>query len=129
MPTNYSQNKVRVTRLFGAGATVGWIDPKVGMVTQQGTVTAIASSGQSILVSVSGDGVGLVTQYYAHQLLVHQSQATGLFSYPTGDGSVAFGRNGVWANGVPVIPGTGMYYKEGGMDRPGSDGVTEFSRP
>ncbi len=109
MPSNLSENKVRVVKLFGASAGKGMMDPKVNMSTNQGTIVQVKSSG-TFLVSVSGQGVGSPRDFYAHQLFVSEDQATGVFSYPTGDGSVVFGRAQEWPSGVPVASVTGMFY-------------------
>lgn len=112
-----SDSKVRVTRLFGGGAAVGAMDPKVGMVTDQGTVLEVSDH-----VSVSGTDVGVPRDFYAHQLFVSQAEATGSWSYPSGDGAVVFGRAVTWPDGVPDAIDTGMYYN------PGHSAPVAFSR-
>lgn len=125
MPTNQSENKVRVTKLFGGGGGgIGWMDPKVGMVTDQGTISQIKDSGRFV-VAVSGNGVGELKDCMAHDLFVAYTHATGTWAFPTGVGSVTFGRLNLWASGVPDIAESGMYYKKGTES---GDGVYTFSR-
>jgi hypothetical protein len=131
MPANLSDGKVRVTALFGAGASRGWMDPKLNMVTNKGTICTITGEGPggsgASIIGVSGNGVGRLTYVYPYQLEVQMSEATGNWSYPTGDGSVQFGHQGVFPSGVSQAAGTGMYYKEG-IDTDANNGVFTFSR-
>lgn len=117
------ENKPRVVKLFGgSGSAKGCLDAKRGMVTQRGTIVQIISSG-TYVVSCSGAGVGTLTRHYPDELQVTEAVASGTWAWPTGVGSVTFGRPSVWASGVSRIPGTGMYFNDG-------DGhPVPFSRP
>lgn len=112
MPINRSENKVRVTKLFGAGATVGWCDPKVGMTTDRGPVLALDAGNGQITVGV-GSG-NTAQKFYPHQLNISHANATGVgdawsAAFPTGVGCVAFGRT----TAVPIGIGSGMAYVKG----------------
>jgi hypothetical protein len=103
---NKSENKVRVTKLFGKSAPMGVIDPKVNMRTDMGPILALDSGNYTVVV---GRGSGSFQQrFYPHQLLISEAEATGVWSWPTGDGSVKFGHSaGINANGPPVAVGSG----------------------
>lgn len=107
-----SIEKVRVTRLLGGSATIGLIDPKVGMVTGQGTITALDSG--NFQVTVSGAGVGSPRKAYPHELTLSETLATGTYSFPSGDGSVKFGHKGIFPNGPLQALGTGTAFATGG---------------
>jgi hypothetical protein len=98
MPLTSALNKIRVVNGFGDGSYLGLADPAVGMVTQEGTITALdAGNGQ---VTVSGDaGVSLPSKCYPHQLEVKSSDPT-LNWHSVNDPYVA-SRNNIWPNGVP----------------------------
>lgn len=98
--------KVRVTNLFGGGASIGWIDPKVDMETDQGKITAISDN---IVTLTTGDHYqgGAGRQEYADKLFVLYSHVTGVWAFPTGDGSMYLSRTGEFPNGTPVIQNTG----------------------
>jgi hypothetical protein len=99
-------NKVRVSKLLGASAGMGLMDPKVGMVTDHGPILTLASGNHTVTVGLgTGDKPGA---FYPWQLTVTHAHATGVHAFPTGDGSVLFGHDGIWPNGVPDVPGTGM---------------------
>jgi hypothetical protein len=95
--------KVNVVALFGAGAQLGLMDPKVGMVTDQGTITVLDSG--NFLVTVSGLNVGDPTRFYPSQLFVTRTEATGHWSFPTGDGSLSYAHLG---QATQVAQGSGF---------------------
>lgn len=117
---NLSENKLKVTKLFGGAHSKGCLDAKVGMVTHQGTITQIKDSGRYI-VAVSGAGVGMPTDFYPHDLMVTEAEASGNWAWPTGVGSVQYTRGNIWPNGVDDCAESGMYYSKGGTTQ-------EFSR-
>jgi hypothetical protein len=98
--------KVRVTNLFGGGASIGGIDPKEQMQTNQGKIINVTND---ICTLTSGDHYagGSGRYEYADKLFILYSHATGVWSFPTGDGSQLFARTGEFPNGTPVINATG----------------------
>lgn len=78
-----SDKKVRVTKLFGGAHPIGLMNPKVGLVTDKGAITSIATDGQTVKTALGS--------YYPWQLFVTEAVATGVHAYPTGDGSIAYG--------------------------------------
>ena len=91
--------KVHVTSELGGGAQRGLIDPQLGMVTHQGTITQIDTDGGQ--VGVSGGGVGALTRFYPNQLMVTYTHATGVWAWPTGGlGAVAHGHVSDWPAGT-----------------------------
>lgn len=111
MAANKSENKVRVTKVLGGGGAIGMMDPLVNMSTHLGTIIALDSG--NFQVEVSGAGVGLTSKAYPHQLFVEYSHATGVWSWPTGDGSVEFTRTGTFPTGFTTMVGSGMFYHPG----------------
>jgi hypothetical protein len=112
MPANKSTNKVRVTKNTSVSHPLGLIDPRPNMVTDKGTIISCDSGNFTVVV---GRGSGDFHQrFHPHDLFVTLAQATGTWSYPSGDGSVVFGRAGIWASGVVKsgIP-SGMQYSNG----------------
>lgn len=113
--------KVRVTKMFGAGEVAGQIDPKLDMQIKMGPgltyhIVDIHDSGMYLIgLALSGDGIE-VRRAYPHELYCEYSHATGVWSYPTGDGSVEWSRgndSGVYANGIPgASAGTGHYFMQ-----------------
>lgn len=114
-------NKVRVTKMFGASASVGWIDAQVDMQVKTGPgltyhiVNIYESGSHQIGLATSGDGME-VRRAFPSELYCEYSHATGTWSYPTGDGSVEWSRyndSGVYANGIPQASAeTGHYYAQ-----------------
>lgn len=105
--------KVHVTKLFGGGGALGVMDPKVGMDTQQGKIRSVTDP----FVAVgSGTAENHTESEYAERVFVHIDVATGVFSYPTGDGSVQFGHAGTRVTGT-ANNRLGAYMK-GGMGIP-----------
>lgn len=114
-----NENKLRVLKIGGGSSTMGLIEPIVNMVTNWGTITAIASGAYTITVSGAGVDPNEQKIVYPHQVFVTEAHATGVWSYPSGDGSVKFGRTGIWPSGVPVLPQSGGYVHigtDGGND-------------
>lgn len=112
MPSNLSENKVNVVKTVGTGSLLGRIEPIVNMVTDQGTIVGLDSG--NFQVSVSGNGVGLPTKFYPKDLFVTLDHATGTWSYPTGDGSLAFSRQTfTQVNGTGVYAATAYGYTTG----------------
>lgn len=73
-----------VTLMPGAGGT-GLVKPKLGMVTDKGTITAIGNNDET--VTVSGSHVKLTEDLlttYPHLLFVTGDEATDEAAYPTG---------------------------------------------
>lgn len=101
--------KVRVTKFYGGADTMGVMDPKVGMQTDQGKIITLNDS----TVTASGDTVRIFSDHYAEHLLVLESEALDNWSWPTGDGSVVFGRSVSWPDGVPDVAESGMAYATG----------------
>ncbi len=119
MPTSKSENKIRVTRLFGADDTLGLMDPAANMHVRHGQDSRwiVSLTTGNFLVNLSQASGGTVTsQAYPHWLLIDDPQASG-FGWPTSSGSVVFGHHtGFFASGVPGIPGlsgSGMAYTGG----------------
>lgn len=115
-----ASTNVRVTKILGGGGAIGEMLPRPNMVTNQGTIVGLDSG--NYLVSVSGANVRTLTKYYPDQLWVNYSHATGVWSWPTGDGSVVYGHSGVFPNGVPLGMRSGLYFED-------QAGVHVFSRP
>ena len=105
--------KVNVTKFFGGGGALGQCDPKVGLVTDKGTILSLDSGNYTVVVGV---GSGSVKQrFYPEFLYITYATATGSVAWPTGVGCVRFGHSqGIYANGAPVISATGMVYMDGG---------------
>lgn len=80
-------NKVNVVKSHGSAAK-GLMSPRPGMVTDKGTIISVTNNP---IVSVSGDGVGGLRNWYAFQLSVAESVASGTFSWPTGDAGIWYG--------------------------------------
>lgn len=94
--------KVRVVTAYGSSA-LGEMDPKVNMVVDAGTITSVSLPN----VEVSGVSAGVTTTtYFPAQLNILQSHASGVWSWPSGDGSLVFGHSGVFPNGVPLASPT-----------------------
>jgi hypothetical protein len=97
--------QVYVVHNFGEGDAVGLIDPKVNMVTQFGTITAINGD-----IATIGTGSENRSNQYINDLMATYAHVTGSWSFPTGDGSIAFGghnqlddtRSGVFSNGTQI---------------------------
>lgn len=107
---NVSENKVRVTNLMGGGGFIGWMDPKVNMNTNFGKILGLDSGNFQVTVGLgTGDYPG---KFYPHQLYVTQLEATGNWSYPTGDGAHQFGHHDVFPNGVQQGLGSGMAFEK-----------------
>lgn len=92
-----TENKVRVTSDVGAGSWQGLMDAKVGLVSHKGTITALDSGNYQVMVS--GTNVSTQQKFYPHELFVDIDHASGIHAFPTGDGSVLFGHNGIFPNG------------------------------
>lgn len=108
MAVNFSENKIHVTSLLGAGSHLGQMDPKIGMITDHGTILSIPTGTGTVILGV---GTGSVNQaFYPHELYVSLTNATTGFAWPSGDGSVLFGHNGTWPSGVPLRLASGSVY-------------------
>lgn len=108
-------SKVRVTSIFGAGCDRGVMDPKVNMVVKHGIQEYyVKAIGDQFVDLAFTQGGTLVAQAYARELVVEYNHATGIWSYPSGDGAYEFTHHdGVMANGVPASVGTGHSYMGG----------------
>lgn len=115
MPTNKSTNKVRVTRLFGAGATVGLTDPRVHMKvkhqSQDRWIVGLDSGNFQVGLALSSGGA-VIAKAYPHTLTVPTGTAA-YFGWPAGNQSVTYGHSGVFPQGIPVGAVSGMYYLDG----------------
>lgn len=126
MAINYSSNKVRVSKLLGTDAVIGYMDPVVGMRTQFGVITGLDSGNFQVTVGMgrgAPTGVGPMPQkFYPHDLRIDYEQATGdPYLFPTSDGSRLFGHFG--NDGMQPDPASGQHYL-------GGDGVVHtFTRP
>jgi hypothetical protein len=124
MPANKSSNKVRVTRLFGGGATAGYADPKPNMKVkhhaQDRWIVGLDSGNFQVSLSLSSGGA-VMAKAYPHALTVPTGTAI-YFGWPTAPGSVTLGHSGVFPNGVALAVGSGMEYMGGNGQ------VTYFSR-
>lgn len=89
--------KVQVVSAYGS-SPLGEMDPKLDLVTDRGTITAINLP----IVEVSGANVGAITPYYPGTLQVLTSEATDGYSWPSGDGSIVYGHRGIFMSGVPL---------------------------
>lgn len=92
-----AEAKIPVVTTLGDGDSHGRIDPKVGMVVDKGTITAVGTE----FVTVSGQGVGTPSQFYPGELFITVTEAQNGFSWPSGDGSIVFGHRALFASGVP----------------------------
>lgn len=90
--------KVRVVTAYGLGG-LGEIDPKLNMVTNFGTITAIDLP----TVTVSGATTYETTKYFPGQLQVLESVAEDPFSWPSGDGSLVYGHTDTFPDGPPRV--------------------------
>ncbi len=107
-----NDNKVRVTSCFGAGCDLGVMDGQVNMVVKYGIQEFyIVATGDSQAALSFSQGGTEVRQAYYKDLVTEYNHATGIWSYPSGDGAYEFGHHqGVMANGIPVMIGTGHSY-------------------
>jgi len=103
-----ADNKVRVTRILGGGGALGVLDPKVNMVTSDGTILSI-ESGAAVCRLGRGSG-NFVQQFYTKDLFITEAHATGVWSWPTGDGSITHGHRALWASGVTNLDESTSYY-------------------
>lgn len=92
-----ARQKVQVVTQYGVGS-LGEMDPKLDMVTDRGTITAINSPN----VTVSGAYTYETTVYYPGQLQVLEALASGTFSWPSGDGSLVYGHSDTFPDGPPL---------------------------
>lgn len=111
MAVNRSENKIPVVPILGGSSAIGLIDPLVNLTTNRGVIVSRASGDYT--VQVSGQGVGIMATCHPWELQVSQTVATGTWSFPTGDGSVKFGRSGYWPGGVPDLANSGIRYSLG----------------
>lgn len=109
MPTNRSENKIRVVRLLGGSDALGYMDPKVGMTTNRGPILSVGSQG---LISIGQGSGDKPMDFYPHDVLITETNATTGFSWPSGDGSFKFGHAGIWPNGVTVGNGPSGAYAD-----------------
>ena len=121
MPTS-SEQKVRVSRLFGSDAYVGALDPKIDMQVRRGTDTrwvVSTTSGNYLCNLAKASGGAVVNQAYPHELFVSKAVAE-YFGWPDSVDSVTFGRKKQWPNGVPVASGvnTMTYFGGDGLLHP-----------
>ncbi len=106
-----SLSKVRVSNVYGAGAQ-GEINPSSGMSVRFGPYTGtVVATGQgpngAMLLVKRGTG-NIEHLHYPKDLVITYDHATGLFSYPTGDGSVVWGHLAEWPSGVTRGRASGM---------------------
>lgn len=94
-----SDGKVKVARILNGSAAIGEIIPQIGMVTDYGTVVA---TGNLPYVSVSGSNAGALFTMYAMDLTTTFASASGDYSWPTDNGSVVYGHQELWGEGVPL---------------------------
>jgi hypothetical protein len=123
VPTNFSEQKVRVTANLGVSDPLGVTDPRVHMRVRYGTeerwIVGLASGNFTVDLALSSGGTA-IAKAYPHDLIVPSGPLNGhaaYFGWPTGNQSVKAGHKGVFANGVPSIPGSGTSYL-------GGDGLT-----
>lgn len=107
MPTNKSENKIRVVKLLGGSDALGYMDPKVGMNTNLGEIRSLQQGG-SIIRIARGSGAN-EQDFYPHDVLITETNATTGFSWPSGDGSYKFGHSGIYPSGIPVGTAGGAY--------------------
>ncbi len=117
MATNRSLNKIRVTRLFGAGAAKGLLDPQVNMLVKHQQdprwIVGLDSGNYQISLALASGGAACA-KAYPHECYIDEPVASG-YGWPTSDDSVLFGHDGgINASGPPVIQGTGMWFVDGG---------------
>ncbi len=110
MPDNKSENKIRVTRLLGGSDALGYMDPKVGMVTNVGAVRSLVSGG-SLIRCARGSGA-VEADFYPHDVFITETNATDGFSWPSGDGSVKFGHSAIYPDGIPEGNGPSGTYAD-----------------
>jgi hypothetical protein len=114
------QNKLLVIQASGAydaGAALGEMDPKVGMKTTYGTILTIESGALHCNLGVgSGSAKRTFETYQLHLPLV---EATGSWSWPTGDGSIVHHHTGVattfvgLGSGCAFLPAGGAVFTFG----------------
>jgi len=113
MPANKSSNKVRVTRLFGAGATVGLTDPEVHMQVRYGAeprwIKTLGSGNFQVGLSIESGGA-VIAKAYPHDLTCSTGVAD-YFGWPSDAESTSFGHGGVRSSGTDDT--TGGYYLAG----------------
>lgn len=80
--------KINVVKTTGQSGALGVMDAKVNMVTNEGTITA---TGDVIKV---GSGTN-----YAGLLFITEAQASGSWSWPSGDGSIKHGHGQAYTSG------------------------------
>ncbi len=113
MPANKSLNKVRATRLFGAGASVGLTDPKVHMQVKHASQTRwikTLDSGNFQVGLALGSGGAVIAKAYPHDLTCSTGVAS-YFGWPASNTSTKFGHSGTRTSGTDDV--TGMEYFDG----------------
>jgi hypothetical protein len=123
VPTNISEQKVRVVSSVGQSHPLGVTDPRVHMRVRYGTeerwVVGLASGNFTADLALTSGGA-VVAKAHPKDLIVPSGPLNGhaiYFGWPSGNQSTKFGHRGVFANGVPSIPGSGTTYL-------GGDGLT-----
>ncbi len=105
--------KVKVTKLFGGGGSVGSIDPKVNMQVDQGKILGITND-----ICLLGSGThyagGSGRFEYADKLFVLYSHVTGVWAFPTGDGSQVPVRSGLYPQPPDIIDSGSAIAVDGG---------------
>ena len=109
MPINRSSNKISVVKYFGSGA-IGLINPKVGMVTDYGSILAIENGSGTVVIS-RGTSSGV---YNPVHLQLAYSSASGNFGFESGhNGAVKFGHYREFPTGFTKGSGNISGYKLG----------------
>lgn len=128
MPVNKSRSKVRVVKVFGSGATLGLMDPHVGMVVSRGPaegsgmILAIDSGNYHVVLGLGYNAflasAAASGKFYPEQLTVNSGVA-GNYGWPTGSDCVKFGHDqGINAGGAAQAIGSGLWYGGDGPQLP-----------
>lgn len=139
-PTNRSENKIKVTKLFGGGGTLGYMDAAVNMrvkfgqelywITGSGrdALSYPLASGNAALIPLAlTSGGPQVLKGYAMELQLDVTRASG-FGWPTGGGSITLSRSGVFPTGVPNVTPSGVWATTKNAQAGDADGVDNFAR-
>ncbi len=115
MAANKSENKIKVTKLFGGGGVQGGMDPKVNQRIKRGQqslwIVGLDSGNFQVSLALTSGGTA-IAKSYPHEIFIDVTVASG-WGWPTGGGSIGQGHSGVFPNGVPVAIGSGTSFQSG----------------
>jgi hypothetical protein len=107
-------NKVRVFKGYSVSHPHGVINPIAGMPVKHGIDSLYVislDSGNNTVNLGTGVGTAVIRKAYTKDLMITLDNATGTYSYPTGDGSYSFShKQGAYSNGpVSAVGNSGIY--------------------